>query len=67
MSAPFFRTPQAAALSLLTAGKDLNQKQGQFLGGLAFSAPDYTLSEKQNRWLRDLLRKNGMPTLEGGG
>jgi hypothetical protein len=57
---------KAAALSLLNHPEPtLNYKTGQFLGGIAFS--DQPLSERQIRWLSDLLRKHGLPPLANGG
>jgi hypothetical protein len=59
MSSPF-ATHRAACLALLNSGADLNRKTGQFLGGSMF---DEFLSEKQLKWLTDLLKKNGLPPL----
>lgn len=47
------------------AEPSLNYKSGQFLGGIAFS--DQPLSERQERWLSDLLRKHGLPPFADGG
>jgi hypothetical protein len=63
MSAPF-PTPRAAALALLNSDADLNRRTCQFLGTLC--APDEGLSERQERWLSDLLRKHSLPPLAGG-
>ena len=56
---------QRAAMSLLTAGKPLKPREGQFLGGLAFDATP--LSEKQRNWLVILLPKHGLRPLADGG
>ncbi len=57
---------KAAALALLTHDDPkLTYKAGQFLGGLMFS--DTPLTEKQERWFADLLRKHGLPPLADGG
>ncbi len=42
----------------------LNTRSGQFCGGLIFS--DEPLTEKQERWLSDLLRKHDLPPLTKG-
>jgi hypothetical protein len=65
MSSAPFTSPQAAALALLNAGVDLTSKQGQFLGGVAFM--EGPLSVKQSDWLIGLLKKHGLPRLQGGG
>lgn len=57
---------KAAALALLTHDNPkLTYKAGQFLGGLMFS--DAPLTEKQDRWLADLLSKHGLPPLADTG
>lgn len=56
---------QRVAMSLLTAGKPIKPREGQFLGGLAFDANP--LSEKQRNWLVILLAKHGLPPLSDGG
>lgn len=57
---------KAAALSLLNHPEaKLNYKSAQFCGGIAFS--DQPLTERQHRWLSDLLRKHGLPPLADGG
>ncbi|HEX8382860.1 MAG TPA: hypothetical protein VF592_05730 [Sphingomonas sp.] len=57
---------KAAARSLLTHPEPkLNQRSGQFCGGLMFS--DDPLTEKQERWLSDLLRKHDLLPLANGG
>jgi hypothetical protein len=64
MNAPFdsFRS---AALALLNAGVELRQREGQFLGGVAFFEYE-ALSAKQAKWLGILLERHGLPPLEGG-
>jgi hypothetical protein len=53
-----------AARALLTV-ETLSEKEGQFVGGLAYrSAP---LSEKQANWLRILLNRHNLPHLVDGG
>lgn len=59
-----FKDHSTAALALLNARADLREKEGQFLGGLAFRAAP--LTEKQANWLRILLEKHGLPSLDGG-
>lgn len=56
---------KGAAIAVLERGSDLNRKTGQFLGTVAVQ--DEPLSEKQRRWLDDLLNKHGLPALEDGG
>ena len=56
---------QRAAMSLLTAGKPLKPREGQFLGGIAFDANP--LSEKQRNWLSILLDRHSLPPLADGG
>jgi hypothetical protein len=55
---------QRAAMSLLTEGKLLKPREGQFLGGIAFDANP--LTEKQRNWLVILLDKHGLPPLAEG-
>jgi len=55
---------QRAAMSLLTAGKPLKPREGQFCGGLAFDANP--LTEKQRNWLVILLDRHGLPPLSEG-
>ncbi|WP_203309632.1 hypothetical protein [Sphingomonas beigongshangi] len=66
MTHPMNANPvKIAALSLLNHPEPtLNYKSGQFLGGIAFS--DQPLTERQERWLSDLLRKHGLPPLVSG-
>lgn len=54
------------ALALLGTDR-LSEREGQFLGGLAFRADP--LSERQARWLGVLLTRHGLPewTLEPEG
>lgn len=61
-----FPSPAAAARALLThPDPKLNRRSGQFCGGLMFDGEP--LTEKQERWLRDLLQKHGLPPLADGG
>lgn len=69
MNAPFvvpFTGFRAAAMALLNAGAPLKQREGQFLGGIAFAEYD-ELTEKQTNWLRVLLKRHGLPPLADGG
>lgn len=61
----FFNDHRCAALALLTKGVELREKEGNFLGGIAYR-PD-PMSEKQANWLRILLERHGMPPLHDGG
>lgn len=56
-----FLNHQSAAMALLTSGAALRQREGQFLGGMAFDANLPT--EKQANWLCILLDKHGLPPL----
>jgi hypothetical protein len=56
---------QRAAMSLLTGGKPLKPREGQFLGGIAYDANP--LTEKQRDWLVILLDRYGLPPLAEGG
>jgi hypothetical protein len=56
---------QRAAMSLLTAGKPLKPREGQFCGGIAFDASP--LTEKQRNWLVILLDRHGLPPMSDGG
>jgi hypothetical protein len=53
---------QVAAMALLTSGKELRAKEGQFCGGIAFDANP--LTEKQANWLTILLDRYGLPPME---
>jgi hypothetical protein len=64
MSAPF-RSHQEAARALIVSGAELSRKSGQFVGGTIYD-PEPP-SERQARWLADLLRKAGLPPLAEGG
>ena len=64
MAKPFI-DHRRAALALLTAGADLREKEGNFLGGIAYRADP--MSEKQARWLGILLDRHGLPPLAEGG
>ena len=54
-----------AAMALLTKGVELKEKEGNFLGGIAYR-PD-PMSDKQANWLRILLERHGLPPLQDGG
>lgn len=58
-----FDTRKAACLALLNAAP-LKAKEGSFLGQIAFQ--DEPLTERQAKWLLDLLRKHDLPTLAEG-
>lgn len=58
-----FTDHRDAALALLTAGVDLREKEGNFLGGIAFRRD--TMTEKQANWLRILLARHDMPQIVG--
>jgi hypothetical protein len=58
-----FTTIRDASLALLN-GASLTQREGQFLGGIAFA--DYGLSPKQLNWLVLLLARHGLPPLAPG-
>lgn len=63
MADPF--TNHRAAAHALLGIEALSEKEGQFLGGLAYRhAP---LSDKQTNWLRALLDRHGLPVLLDGG
>ncbi len=55
---------QRSAMALLTAGKPLKPREGQFLGGIAYDAN--RLTEKQRNWLMILLDRHGLPPLSEG-
>lgn len=54
-----------AAIALLNRGVELREKEGNFLGGLAFRSDP--MSEKQANWLSILLKRHGLPPLQDGG
>lgn len=60
-----FNCHRRAAMALLTKGVELREKEGNFLGGIAYR-PD-PMSEKLANWLRILLERHGMPSLHDGG
>jgi hypothetical protein len=62
MMAPF-NTRKAACLALLNAAP-LKAKHGSFLGQIAFQ--EEPLTERQAKYLLDLLRKHDLPTLAEG-
>ena len=59
-----FPTVKAAAIALLTSEAPLKQKEGQFLGGIAFA--EYDLTPKQLKWLVALLERHALPPLAEG-
>ncbi|MGJ3629800.1 hypothetical protein AB5I41_28745 [Sphingomonas sp. MMS24-JH45] len=60
-----FSDHRRAAMALLAEGIELREKEGNFLGGLAFRADP--LSERQANWLRILLERHQLPPVEMGG
>jgi hypothetical protein len=64
MSGASFTDHRTAAMAVLTSGSELRPKEGQFLGGIAFDANP--LTDKQANWLRILLERHGLPSLDGG-
>ena len=60
-----FADHRDAALALLTKGVELREKEGNFLGGIAYRQD--AMSEKQANWLRILLERHGLPALQDGG
>lgn len=64
MTVPF-TSPQEAARALIVSGYPLNRRSGQFVGGTIYDETPPT--EKQLKWLADLLRKAGLPPLANGG
>ena len=52
---------RAAAMALLNRCADLRAKEGQFLGGLAFTYGP--LSDRQRRWLDILLARHALPPI----
>ncbi|MEH3046185.1 hypothetical protein [Sphingomonas adhaesiva] len=63
-----FRTVKSAARALIDHPQpDLNRRSGSFIGQLLFDSDAEDLSERQARWLQDLLKKHGLPPLADGG
>lgn len=62
---PFARYQDAARALLMHSASKLSTRAGQFCGGLMFSAEP--LTDKQLRWLTDLLQDHGLPALADGG
>jgi hypothetical protein len=60
-----FNDHRCAAMALLTRGADLREKEGNFLGGIAFRVDP--MSDKQSNWLAILLKRHGLPPLQDGG
>ncbi|OXE35177.1 MAG: hypothetical protein CGW95_15480 [Phenylobacterium zucineum] len=48
-----------AARCILGTGANLTEKEGQFLGGMAFRSEP--LTERQARWLDILVKRHGLP------
>lgn len=65
MADAIFDDHRSAAMALLTNGISLREKEGNFLGGLAFRSEP--MSDKQANWLRILLDRHGLPPLADGG
>lgn len=63
MSEPF--TDFRLAARLLLTVTTLNERTGQFLGGLCFR--NEPLTDKQANWLRILLDRHNFPPLADGG
>jgi hypothetical protein len=59
-----FTDHRSAALAILTTS-DLTEKEGQFCGNIAFRHEP--LTDRQAKWLRILLDRNGLPPLVEGG
>ena len=60
-----FTDHRRAAMALLTAGAELREKEGNFLGGLAFRSDP--ISDKQANWRRILLARHDLPPFLDGG
>ncbi len=60
-----FTDHRRAALALLTKGAELREKEGNFLGGIAYRSDP--MSDKQANWLRILLDRHGLPPIQDGG
>ena len=58
-----FENHRLAALALINSGADLREKEGNFLGGIAFRRDDMT--DKQANWLRILLARHNLPQIIG--
>ncbi len=59
-----YQNHKDAARALL-ALEGFSEREGQFLGGLAFRP--YPLSDKQANWLGILLARHDLPALAQGG
>ena len=60
-----FADHRCAALALLTKGAELREKEGNFLGGIAYRSDP--MSDRQANWLRILLDRHGLPPIQDGG
>lgn len=58
-----FTDHRSAALALINVAP-LRSREGQFLGGIAFD--ETPLSPKQANWLSILLKRYGLPGMDGG-
>lgn len=58
-----FQDHRAACLAVLNSGMPMTRKAGQFLGGEAVN--DKPLSEKQLKWLAELMERAGLPPFAG--
>jgi hypothetical protein len=67
MAEPFTSSRDAARAILAHPAPNLTRRSGQFVGGLAYDRDDEPLTDKQLRWLVDLLKKHDLPALADGG
>jgi hypothetical protein len=65
MSGAPFTSARQAVIAVLSSDADLNRKTGQFLGSVA--CQDEPMTERQAKWFADILKKAGLPPLDGGG
>jgi len=63
MNAPFV-SPRKAALALLNSESTLTRKAGSFLGQVV--ADPSPLTEAQCEWLKKLLERAGLPSIQNG-
>lgn len=60
-----FSNHRDAAMALLTNAADLREKEGNFLGGIAFRSD--AITDKQANWLSILLKRHDLPPMQAGG